>query len=139
MKKFALGTNAITFGGPLSSIHAEVDSMTKFRKLNRHRRFVNLGDTIDILVIKLSKTGRLGYSRPCKNCIGRMSKYEMNIGTVYYSDENQDIVAERFHDLFSSDSTRHSRGTRSINNIRAERRSKKNYRRGKSKFKTKSK
>ncbi|VBB17827.1 hypothetical protein YASMINEVIRUS_290 [Yasminevirus sp. GU-2018] len=86
--------------------------MQKLLKLNRYRRFLQKGDKIDMVVVRISKCGSIGYSRPCKGCIERMIKFdlEIKINNVYYSDSDGTIKVERFADMYSSPLTKYSMG-----------------------------
>jgi len=46
------------------------------------------------LVIRLSKNGTIGHSKPCHRCIKELSESHLNIKYVYYSDHNGDIIRE---------------------------------------------
>ena len=45
------------------------------------------------MVIRVSKTGILGNSKPCANCLALMKKY--NITRVVYSDEHGALITEK--------------------------------------------
>lgn len=76
------------------TIHAEVDALS-----NLHPKYLK---GLDILVIRVNKSGQLVYSRPCNSCIDKLSR--KGIRKAYYSDINGDIVYEfvdnmpKFHD-----------------------------------------
>lgn len=96
----------------LPSIHAEHEAMLNLIKLNKHTRFLKSHDTIDIVVVRISKCGKLGYSRPCENCIRRMIKFnnEIKIGNVYYSDSDGTFKMERLTSMYESPLTKMSSG-----------------------------
>lgn len=83
-----------------ASVHAEHDAITRLpvRKSRKLKR-------INILVIKTSKTGKLGNSKPCYNCIMHMlnlaPKYGYKINYVYYSNDNGDIEKIKLSELYS--------------------------------------
>lgn len=89
--------------GSTKSIHAEEDAMRKFSKLAKYRRFIKKGGNVDILIFRLSRTGNLGNSKPCKNCAMHLSKYEFNVNNVYYSNSEGEIVCEKLRDITQSD------------------------------------
>jgi len=95
-------------------MHSEEGSLYKLRRLVRDRKF-NPRKSIDILVVKLTKTGKLSFSRPCRACIIRLEKSGFNIRRVYYSNEFGGISFESFSDLIARKG-RFSRGTRAKNN-----------------------
>lgn len=98
-------------GSALNSIHAEHNAMRKFTKLTNYTRSHSPGDNVDIIVLRISRTGILGNSKPCRNCIMRMSKFEYNIVNVYYSTGPDTIVRERF-DVLAKQGNQMSRGDR---------------------------
>jgi predicted transcriptional regulator len=63
-------------------------------KLNRIPYVKN--NKIDILVIKLSKNGYLGSSKPCMHCLNIMYKSKCKIRYIYYSNNKREIVREKF-------------------------------------------
>jgi deoxycytidylate deaminase len=68
------------------TIHAEVDALCKIDS-----RIIK---GKDILIIRIGnpRTKKLRNSRPCNECIDKLSRYD--IRKVYYSNENGDIVYE---------------------------------------------
>lgn len=87
-EKIAVSTNANVKRGIMPSIHAEADVI---RKVGKKR---NMPKSVDIVVIRFSKNGIIGESRPCYHCILAMSKSRLNIKYIYYSTCNGDIVKE---------------------------------------------
>ena len=114
MKKLALGENYCTLKSSLPSVHADDDGLTKLNKINKYRRFISSTDWIDIVVLRISKTGVLGNSRPCRDCLLRMSKCSFNIHTVYYSTSQGTIESEKFQYMMNSTKTKFSSGSRHI-------------------------
>lgn len=108
-KKLAFGTNSNDKFFHMPSKHAEMDAL---RKLN----YKNLPRTVDIFVIRISKTGILGESRPCIDCLKMMERSGLNIKYIYYSTKDGTILRERFSKMFYSDSTYVSSGIRTKNN-----------------------
>ena len=76
--------------------------MNKMARCNRFKRAIPFGAKIDLLVIRLSKTGVLGPSRPCENCLKRLAKSKYPVDKVYYSSDKDTIVREKFDDMFDS-------------------------------------
>lgn len=80
------------------TIHAERDAISKLpcRKDKKPKK-------INIVVIKTSKTGILGNSKPCFNCLLDMKDYAplmgYRINWVYYSDENGRLKKSKLNDL----------------------------------------
>jgi hypothetical protein len=89
--------------------------MNKFNRINKYRRIINRSDTLDILVIRISRSGILGNSRPCKNCIRRLSKMGYKIKHVYYTTNDGSIIREKFDQMLASPLTRLSSGDRNRN------------------------
>jgi tRNA(Arg) A34 adenosine deaminase TadA len=97
------------------STHAEMDVLRKVFKQtqtlsNSSSRRI---DRYDVLVIRVSKTGKLGASRPCYHCINSMQNNPfVKIRNVYYSVNNGQIVRERLEDMLNSSLTTISTGWR---------------------------
>jgi cytidine deaminase len=96
----------------MPSIHAEHDGMLNLIKLNKYKRFLKSHDMIDVVVIRISKCGKLGYSRPCKICIQRMMKFnnKIRINNVYYSDSDGTFKMEKLSSMYESPLTKLSAG-----------------------------
>jgi hypothetical protein len=109
-KKGALGYAHAINKGPTLSIHAEHDLINKFMRLSRYKRLLDTYTTYDIMIIRLSKTGIIGYSRPCKNCLLRLIRSKIIINNVYYTDNDKNIMMEKFSQMYTSDKTRISGG-----------------------------
>jgi hypothetical protein len=103
-------TNYIIRGNGPPSVHAEESALRKLRRMKRYRKFDDRKN-IDILVIKLTKTGRLSYSRPCRDCITRLERSGLKINRIYYSNEFGSITSESLPELVASKGSC-SRGTR---------------------------
>jgi hypothetical protein len=73
------------------SKHAEYDLINKLNRIPNVKT-----NRIDILVIKLSKNGYLGSSKPCMHCLNIMYKSKYKIRYIYYSNNNREIVREKF-------------------------------------------
>ena len=93
----------------MPSIHAEHMGCTKFIKTHNIKRT----QKIDVMVLRVSKNGEnLGNSRPCKECLMRLSKSMVNINNVYYSQDNSNICVEKFSHMVRSNQSKQSSGTR---------------------------
>lgn len=90
-------------GCPVST-HAE---MNLLKRLNP--KLAN----VDILVIRVSVTDKIGSSRPCYHCILRLVK--TGVRYVYYSTEAGTIVRERVRCMLNSPLTKASSGYRNKN------------------------
>lgn len=114
LQKLTFGENYIV-NTPLGSIHAEHDVLIKYTKNIKYKD----NKKIDILVVRFSKSGIIGKSRPCKNCIQRMIKIKkkciVDIRYIYYSIDENNIVRERLDDMIDSPLTYVSSGMRDRN------------------------
>ncbi len=73
-------------------IHAEIAALYK-------QADWNIRNPVDLVVIRLSRTGTLGESRPCFHCIRKIYKSGINLRHVYYSTKEGIIKREKFIDL----------------------------------------
>lgn len=84
-----------------SSVHAETNALKKLMPLPRQKKLKKL----DLLVIRVSKTGQLGNSKPCIHCILTLAKNLPEKGyslrKVYYTNEYGNIVSSQFNDLLN--------------------------------------
>jgi hypothetical protein len=112
MKKVASGSSSKMLKHQTTSIHAEDDGMNKLDRVNRFKRTLRSKDKVDVLVVRLSKSGVIGYSRPCRNCLIRLNKSSYPINHIYYTDTTTTIVRERFTNMFRSHLTKMSSGDR---------------------------
>jgi len=110
-----MGRSSALIGYSTNSIHAEDAGMNKFNRINNYKRIINRSDTLDILVIRISRSGILGNSRPCKNCIRRLGKLGHKIKHVYYTTNEGSIVREKFDQMLASPLTMLSSGDRNRN------------------------
>lgn len=78
--------------GLTPGIHAEYDAIRKLLPLKRKKKL----ETINILVLRLSKKNKLQSSKPCFSCIEMMKILPIKLGYkiqyIYYSNENGEIV-----------------------------------------------
>jgi deoxycytidylate deaminase len=110
MKKVAIGTSSVIQNGPLPSIHAEHNAINKLTRLNRFRRFIKTHMKFDIVVIRLSRSGVIGYSRPCKNCLTRLMNANIPINNIYYTGADGSIIVEKFSEMYNSNTAEFSKG-----------------------------
>ena len=106
--KVAIGTNSNTKYGFMPSTHAEIDAIEKIK----HKK--NNPKKVDLLVIRLTKSGLLAESRPCYHCLCFMERSSINIKYVYYSTSNGTIAKERLFEMKSSSITCISSGMRNL-------------------------
>lgn len=86
--------------------HAEQNALKKLT--TRQIKMKN----ISLLVIRLSKSGVLGESRPCMHCIKAMERSKIKIKWVYYSTKGGIIVREKLSNMLESEKTYISSGNR---------------------------
>lgn len=93
------------------SIHAEIDSYRKLvSTLSPHK---SRGLKVDLCVMRFSKTGVIGSSRPCINCLLFLARSKLiTIRYVYYSTEEGKVAREKFSHMIQSKETHISRGFR---------------------------
>ena len=98
-------TNVMSYGvnyygdldGNIPGIHAEINAINKLPKCNKKNTYINL------IVLRLSKNNKIQNSKPCQNCIQKLS-YLPNlkgykIKHIYYSDNEENIVKCKLNDL----------------------------------------
>lgn len=81
-----------------NSVHAEQDAIMKLDTNDKkHPKKVSL------LVVRASKTGKLGMSKPCSHCIKAMNELAREkgyyISSVYYSTNEGTIVKEKLTNI----------------------------------------
>lgn len=92
----------------IMSTHAEIDALNKLKT----KKNVNIkNNKFDLVVIRLSRTGKLGESRPCFHCLEKLENSNVKIRNVYYS-SNDTIVKEKFNIMKDSDKTIYCSGYR---------------------------
>jgi cytidine deaminase len=79
------------------SQHAEMAALYKLN-MKKCRKQMNL------IVIRVSKTGVLGESRPCSNCIKQMHHSRLKFKYIIYSNKDGILVKELFKDMHASKS-----------------------------------
>lgn len=92
----------------MPSKHAEMDVLNKVKNKK------NMPKKIDLMVIRLTKTGLLTESRPCYHCLCFMEKCTLDIRDVYYSTSEGTIVKEKLSDMKSNPVTCISSGMRNL-------------------------
>lgn len=90
------------------TIHAEIAALNKLKilKTNKFKK-------INLLVIKVSNTGKIGNSKPCIKCIEKMNNLPISKGycikNIYYSNENGNIIKNKIKNLIDDDNKHLSR------------------------------
>ena len=87
-----------------SSIHAEHNAILNLPTLPKKHHLKK----VDMIVIRTSKTGNLGMSRPCLNCLLRMRYMAPEKGyrvcNIIYSDTHGDVITSTLEKLLMDDS-----------------------------------
>lgn len=85
------------------SIHAEHNAINKLIPLKKKKKL----ESIDILVIRVSRSNNIQMSKPCFNCIQIMKilpeKKGYKINNIYYSDNNGTIIKTNIKCLENSE------------------------------------
>ena len=87
-----------------------VDSFIDSTSTSNNTSTRTIKGSIDIIVLRIDRKGRLGNSRPCKNCIENLKR--LNVDNVYYSVKGGDVICEKFVQLAKCDNLYISRGDR---------------------------
>ncbi len=82
------------------SIHSEVQAITKYyknRNINKHKKA--------LIVVKLSRTGLIGNSKCCLNCMLYVRNNFTNLGLkkILYSDSSGKLISLHKRDLVDED------------------------------------
>lgn len=108
MKTVAQGCNYVYREN--MSVHAEKCALDRLLKNKKHREKIN--KSFNLLVVRLTKTGIIGESRPCYHCLLALQNSGLKIKYVYYSTNEGKIVRERFSEMLDSEITYISLGHR---------------------------
>ena len=73
-------TNFVNLSTIISSVHAEINAIKEYHKIDCKKHF-----SCVILVIRLSKTLKLGRSEPCQNCANSILQSGIPINKIIYS------------------------------------------------------
>jgi hypothetical protein len=110
-RKLVVGISSHILRYDQHSTHAEIAALEKLKSViqiycnGRKQKF-------DLYVVKITKNGFFGSSRPCYNCLLNLIKSNVTIRDVYYSTEKRVIVREKFSLMLYSPLTRVSSGYR---------------------------
>lgn len=104
--KIAFGISCGESYKSMPSKHAEIDALCKINTK------INIPKKVDIIVVRITRSGQLANSRPCLHCIESLEKSNLNIRYVYYSTTERTFAKEKFADMKSSPLTYISSGAR---------------------------
>lgn len=91
------------------SIHAETDVLNNLKK-----KANKINCQLNILVTRITRTGRFVESRPCYHCILMMLQSNIKIKYVYYSSYDGTIKREKLNKMLDNPKTYISSGNRII-------------------------
>jgi cytidine deaminase len=84
-------------------VHAEHNALLKLKPIKIKKKL----ETINLLVVRFSKTSKIQSSKPCNNCIKIMSeipeKKGYKIQNIYYSDSDGNIVKTNLSNLMNEE------------------------------------
>lgn len=107
MSVLSYGMNEYICNRECGSIHAESSAIHNLKPLQKKNRNKKHEKNIDLLVIKTTKTGKLGMSKPCIKCIIDMAslphKKGYNIKNVLFSTQDGNIKSTTLKDLLIDD------------------------------------
>jgi len=100
--------NYININGNQSTVHAEISALNKLKNINSKKC-----KKINLLVIKVSYTGKVGNSKPCIKFIEKMYCLPIDKGysikNVYYSDDKGNIIKNKIQNLIEDENKHLSR------------------------------
>jgi len=106
------GINNVTITNDVSE-HAEVNALKKLPPNKDHPIRIN------ILVLRISKQGVLGMSKPCAHCLDYMSRIKgYTIRHIYYSNEEGKIIRHSYNQLANDENKHVSTGYKCKQNIK---------------------
>ena len=102
-EKIIIGENSPRYAYcwiPIST-HAEIDALQKLK--NEYSSRKGRPFRMNLLVVRMSKTGLLNVAVPCQHCIKQLAAATfVNIKNVYYSNDEGHIQCQKFDDLVNS-------------------------------------
>ena len=95
-------TSTSTING--STIHAEHSAINKLKARDKNKKLLK----ISIVVIKISNTGLISMSKPCKHCVENMQALANRKGyfieSVYFSNNSREIEKWTYSELENDES-----------------------------------
>ena len=86
----------------MKCMHAEENAVKRFLK-NNYKFSKNKKIKVDLLVVRVTYSGELKNSKPCRHCVEMLSQLPyITVVNVYYSTKDGNIVCEKFKDLLSN-------------------------------------
>ena len=100
LNKVSSGSNYYRVSN-IPTVHAEISALENLPWVPRRKKHT----VIDLVVVRVSKTGLLCMSMPCESCIRRMqpiaNKKNYRIRNILYSNENGEIISIPYRNLES--------------------------------------
>jgi hypothetical protein len=100
----SIGQNKFFDNG--SSIHAESDAINRLKRKTGFRFGKKNVETVNLLVIRVTKTGIFGNSNPCIHCLKDMADKTLlkgyKIDYVYFSNDNNQLECYKLIDLIKT-------------------------------------
>lgn len=109
--KFAIGENSerVRFGNNRLSTHAEMDALKKLDNLIRVKRCKT--QKMDLVVIRVNKTGKLCESAPCYHCTKELQNSKVvRINKLYFSRWDGTITCIKFSEWIKNENFHVSKG-----------------------------
>lgn len=94
------------FDGCGFSTHAEMAALKHLQRssLTVNKYWHKKKITVDLIVLCVTKTGKLRMSKPCSHCVAKLVKCDnVKIKNVYYSDREMGITRITFSKLTKSE------------------------------------
>ena len=112
----AIGENSVRgrFGNEKLTTHAEMDALTKHKQLLRIGKCKK--SKIDLIVIRVNRTGKLCESAPCVHCTKELQECGIPINKIYFSRNDGTITSVKFSEWIESDYAHVTKGWRWIQN-----------------------
>ena len=110
--KIAVGENSdkCRYNNDKIKVHAEIDAVNKMTYLIKSNKIKNR-KSFDLVVIRISRGGKLSESAPCFHCTQELSKLTLfTINNLYYSRADGTITCIKFSDWVSCGTTHISKG-----------------------------
>lgn len=114
--KLAIGENSerMRFGNDRLSTHAEMDALKKLYGLIRVQKCKK--QKMDLVVIRVNKSGNLCESAPCYHCTKELEKTKVvNINRLYFSRADGSITCVKFSEWVKNENLHISKGWRWMN------------------------
>ena len=114
--KMAIGENTerICFGNEHMTTHAEMDALKKLNNLFRVQKCKK--QQMDLIVIRVNKSGNLCESAPCFHCTKELEKKKIvSINNLYFSRSDGSITCVKFSEWVNNKNLHVSKGWRWMN------------------------